>query len=130
MKVDIQKNSVKRIGDQIRIDILIDIYHENLADNGIIEITPVMNHKNKKTELPKLIIQGKKRYRSFRQVLRSLKKRDVLSVYNIYKALKVKPSGIHCVSYEHSIPYENWMSLGQFTFSYNTHSSGLLNTAN
>lgn len=48
MRVNIQKNSVKRIGDQIKIDISIDIYHESLTDNEIIEITPVMGHENKK----------------------------------------------------------------------------------
>ena len=74
-------------------------------------VTPLLREGENRQELPSLLVNGKRRHKGYKQIVRSLGKDAIYSTYNIYKAFNGNKS-FQC-NYSVQVHYENWMDITQ-----------------
>ncbi len=107
----IQKDKFIKKGEYLHIDLHIKMPPFHIAENAYIILTPLLAVGENKKELPYFLINGKSRHKAYKQMVRSVGKKTVSSVYNIYKAINGNKS-FSC-TYSVQINYENWMDEAQ-----------------
>ncbi|GAB6122717.1 DUF3868 domain-containing protein [Dysgonomonas termitidis] len=103
----IQKDKFIKKGEYLQIDMQIKMPPFSIKENGYMTLTPLLTGGKNKRELPYFLINGKSRHKGYKQMVRSVGKKNVNSVYNIYKAIDGSKS-FSC-TYSVQINYENWM---------------------
>ena len=107
----IKKDKCIKKGEYLHIDLQIKMPPFHIAENEYITLAPLLAVGEYKKELPYFLINGKSRHKGYKQMVRSVGKKTVSSVYNIYKAINGSKS-FSC-TYSVQINYENWMNEAQ-----------------
>ena len=108
-RISFQKNKFEKKGDFLYIDMSISIPFIPIKENEFITLTPILTKGEHQRELPHLLINGKQRHKGYKQMVRSLNEKTICSIYNIYKAFKIKRYINQTCTYNIQVDYENWM---------------------
>lgn len=110
----IQKDKLAKKGEYLYIDMQVSFPPFSVKENEYMTLIPLLIGEDRKQEFPCFLINGERRHKGYRQMIRSLGRKNVYSVYNIYGAFNGKKS-FKC-KYSVQVNYENWMDNARIQF--------------
>ncbi|MFV0419692.1 MAG: hypothetical protein ACK5KT_13305 [Dysgonomonas sp.] len=110
----INKNKLVKKENVFHIDLQVKFPPFSVNDDEYMTLVPLLVDGKNRQELPCFLINGSRRHKGYKQMVRSLGKETVYSIYNIYKAFNGNKS-FKC-KYSIQINYENWMDKAQIQF--------------
>lgn len=105
----VQANELSKKGNSFQIDLDIEIPKMNLDEDESVALTPVLEEGIYRLELPNVLINGKARYKGYKQMTEYLGEPAMLNTYKIYKVFKAKKFSKRICYYNVKIAYESWM---------------------
>lgn len=110
----IQKNKLTKEEETFHIDLQVNFPPFSVKDDEYMTLVPLLVEGKNRQELPCFLINGSRRHKGYKQMVRSLGKETVYSIYNIYKAINGNKS-FKC-KYSIQIDYEKWMDNAHIQF--------------
>jgi len=112
----VQANELSKKGNTFLIDLDIDIPRMNLGSNETVALIPILEKGGHHMELPYVLINGKERYKGYKQMVGYLGESVMRTTYKIYKVFKARQFSNRICYYNVQIAYESWMDDAKIEF--------------